>query len=146
MKSKRLTAMLAAAGAALCAAATLLAQAGGFQFHGPLSRVLTPNGDQKNDIAILCFDNPQDLEVSARVYTLLGARVADMSGKISKATAPPVPGAIGPVACPGGALPNSPQYVFWDGRAEGSTVKSGVYVYHVKAEGLTFSGTLLVVR
>lgn len=136
--------ILAAAVTALGALALLSAQNAGFQFHGLLGRVITPNNDGRNDLAIICFDNPSDSGVSARVFTLFGSHVADMSGKTSRATPPP--GGAGAVSCPSGLLPNSPQYVFWDGRSSGSFVKSGVYVYQLQSEGLTFTGTLLVVR
>lgn len=141
---KKTRILAAAAATALGALALLSAQGGGFQFHGPLSRVLTPNNDGKNDLMIICFDNPSDSEVSARVFTMRGSHVADMSAKTSRATPPP--GGAGAVSCPAGALPNSPQYVFWDGRSSGSFVKSGAYVYQLQSEGLTFTGTLLVVR
>lgn len=130
-----LTALAVAAALALGGFLTeLSAQTpGGFRFFGPLSRVITPNGDQRNDLAFFCFDNPADSDVIGKVYTLLGAEVASMSPRAS----------TGSSACPGGFIP---QLVTWDGRAAGGVVRSGVYVYRITSEGRSYTGTLLVVR
>jgi hypothetical protein len=129
---KKITAALAAAVLALFGAVRIHAQGGAFRFFGPLSRVITPNGDGVNDLFFTCFDNFSDSSVSGRVYTLLGAEVASMSWVRS-----PLPG------CAGGALP---QFTSWDGRTAQGTVRSGIYVYRIEAEGRRFSGTFLVVR
>lgn len=133
MNSKK-TIMTALAGLlALLGAAGLHAQSGGFRFFGPLSRVVTPNGDAVNDRMFFCFDNFSDSGVTGRIYTLLGAEVASMGPKTSSAG----------TSCPGGALP---QLVSWDGSANGARVRSGLYVYRIEAEGKTYAGTFLVVR
>ena len=129
---KKIMAALAAGLLALCGGIRLHAQTGAFRFFGPLGRVITPNGDQKNDFAFFCFDNFSDSSVTGRIYTLLGAEVASMSWVRS-----PLPG------CPGGT---GPQYASWDGRMANGTVRSGLYVYRIEAEGKTYAGTLLVVR
>lgn len=125
--------MIVAAVAAVLLAAGLAAQDGGFRFFGPLGRVITPNGDEKNDFAFFCFDNVSDSGVVGRVYTLLGAEVASMS---------PVRAAL--PGCPGD--PNFKQYMTWDGRTSEGVVRGGVYVYRIEAEGRTYAGALLVVR
>lgn len=142
-KKSRIGAALALALLAGCGA--LLAQGGGFDFRGPLSRIITPNGDLRNDYAIFCLDNPSDSGVDGKVYALSGRLVSSMVHRRGLVPPPPGGGAT-PVACPAGALANSPQYVFWDGKAEGAAVASGVYVYQIKAEGRSFTGTLVVVR
>lgn len=129
-------AALAAGLVALLGTAQIHAQSGGFRFFGPLGRVITPNGDNVNDYAFFCFDNFSDSGVSGKIYTLLGSEVASMGPKTSS-TLPVL------TACPGGTLP---QYVSWDGTANGSYVRSGIYVYRIEAEGKTYAGTLLVVR
>ncbi len=136
-KMRRIIRTAALTAAAAAGWALLLAQtSGGFRFFGPISRIITPNGDGFNDVAILCVDNPSGSGVDAKIYTLLGANVASMSG--------PVPA---PAGCSQQAqLPGSLQALTWDGRAGGGLVHSGVYVYEVKAEGQAFTGTLLVVR
>lgn len=113
-------------------AASLRAQQGGFRFFGPLSRVLTPNGDGINDRLFVCYDNFSDSGVSGRVYTLLGAEVASMTHVRS--------------VLPGCAPGTLTQHAVWDGTANGSRVRSGLYVYRIEAEGKTYAGTLLVVR
>ena len=50
----------------------------GFKFSGGLVRVITPNGDGKNDVAIVCYENPRDSEVTGRVYDLRGGLVSHM--------------------------------------------------------------------
>lgn len=131
----RKRALTAAAAAALAwlGATRLAAEDVAFRFFGPLSRVITPNGDGRNDLAFFCFDNPADSGVVGRVYTLLGSEVASIGSKAS---------AVG-TSCASGF---QPQYVTWDGRSQGAYVRSGLYVYRVEAEGKTHAGTLLVVR
>ncbi|PIR15892.1 MAG: hypothetical protein COV48_11870, partial [Elusimicrobia bacterium CG11_big_fil_rev_8_21_14_0_20_64_6] len=121
---------------ALLGAVKIHAQSGGFRFFGPLSRVITPNGDGLNDRIFICFDNFSDSGVSGKIYTLLGSEVASMGPKTSRT-------GIAGVSCPTGSLP---QFVSWDGTAQGVQVHNGIYVYRIEAEGKTFSGTLLVVR
>lgn len=125
-------AMIAAGLLALLGVARIHAQGGAFRFFGPLSRVVTPNGDGVNDRLFICFDNFSDSDVSGRIYTLLGADVATMSWVRS-----PLQG------CAGGALA---QYSSWDGRTTEGTVRGGIYVYRIEAEGKSYAGTLLVVR
>lgn len=129
---KTMLAALAAGLTAFLGVSTIHAQSGGFRFFGPLSRVVTPNGDNINDRVFVCFDNFSDSGVSGRIYTLLGADVATMSWVRA-----PLPG------CAGGTLP---QYAVWDGRTTEGTARSGIYVYRIEAEGKTYAGTFLVVR
>ena len=65
---------------ALLLAVAAFAQGAAFRFFGPLSRVITPNGDvsKNNGTAIFCFDNPADSGVSGSVFSLLGSAVATM--------------------------------------------------------------------
>jgi hypothetical protein len=86
------------------------------------NKMLTPNGDGRNDSAVFRFDNPRDSVFTGKIYDVSGAFVADMAS---------------------GPLPNSLQ---WDGRAGGRAVSGGVYVYQIRSEGKTFNGTLVVVR
>lgn len=129
---KMLMAALAAGLLTLLGTATIHAQNGGFRFFGPIGRVVTPNGDQKNDFAFFCFDNFSDSGVSGKIYTVLGSEVASMTHVRA--------------ALPGCAAGTLAQYAYWDGSAQGVRVRSGVYVYRVEAEGKSYAGTLLVVR
>ncbi len=133
MKTKKMImAALSAGLVALLGAAQIHAQSGGFAFFGPLGRVITPNGDNINDRAFFCFDNFSDSGVSGKIYTIHGAEVASMTH----------------VRAPNGGctLGTLPQYVSWDGRSSAGTVRGGMYVYRIEAEGKTYAGTLLVVR
>jgi gliding motility-associated-like protein len=97
-------------------------QSATFDLSNITTRVITPNGDGRNDFAIMIFDNPNGSSVTGKIYDLRGAFVADMAA---------------------GPQPDSLQ---WDGKMNGSVVTSGVYVYQVKGDGKTFNGTFVVAR
>ncbi len=86
------------------------------------NKVLTPNGDGRNDKAVFLLDNPHDASFSGRIFDRSGAFVADM-----------IPG----------VLANTLQ---WDGTGNGRVVPGGVYVYQIRGESKVFSGTLIVIR
>jgi len=109
-----------------------------FKFLGPIARVITPNGDGKNDIAIVCVDNPAFSDVQGKVYTLLGAEVSSFGPLTQSITTG--------MNCPVGAIAGSSEYLTWDGRSSGNVVGSGIYVYRIQAEKRIYSGTILVVR
>lgn len=132
MNSKKMILAALAGLLALVGVAGLHAQSGGFRFFGPLTRVVTPNGDSINDRFFACYDNFSDSGVTGRIYTLLGAEVASMTHVRS-----PLAG------CAGGTLP---QHAWWNGRTSEGAVRSGIYVYRIEAEGKTYAGTFLVVR
>jgi gliding motility-associated-like protein len=97
---------------------------GGFSADqsGLTNRLITPNGDGKNDTMVFIFDNPQEQEVKGRIYDLRGALVAKMR-----------PGPIG----------NS---VIWDAKAGGQAVPGGVYIYQIESQGTVYNGTVAVIR
>jgi hypothetical protein len=135
MKGKLITAALAVLGALLGATA-IFAQTGEVRYFGTLSKVVTPNGDQKNDLAFFCFDNPSDSAMTGRIYTLLGTEVASTGPKTNRS-------ATEGAGCPSTTFA---RFVTWDGRSQGVAVRSGVYIYRIEVENRVFSGTLLVVR
>jgi hypothetical protein len=146
MQTKKRMDMWATAAAALVIIALLavaaFAQSGAsFRFFGPLSRVITPNGNpsKNNGTAFFCFDNPADSGVSGSIFSLLGSNVANMGPAIQNTS-------NWGVACPAGVLPNSGQSMTWDGTSNGTVVHSGIYVYRVTAEQRSYTGTLVVVR
>ncbi|MBI3553001.1 MAG: hypothetical protein HY077_10845 [Elusimicrobia bacterium] len=141
MKLKKIRMTLATGLVALWGMALLRAQSsGGFRFRGVLARVVVPNNATLNKNAIFCMDNPSDSGIQIRVFTILGSEVANFDAGFGL----PLPPGSG---CPADSiLPGHARYATWDGTSNGSVVHSGVYVYQVKAEGLTFTGTLLVVR
>jgi hypothetical protein len=142
---KRIRTAAAALVVLLAGWAVLKAQTqGGFKFLGIVSRVITPNGDGINDYVLVCLDNPSDSGVSGKIYSLLGSSVGTMTGPLPL-SAPP-PGGVGNVACPTTPSGFAGKYLFWDGTSGGTRVRSGVYVYEIKSEGQSITGTLVVVR
>lgn len=89
---------------------------------GLLNRLITPNGDGKNDTMTFIFDNPQAKGVSGRIYDLRGALVGTMKP---------------------GPVENS---LVWDAKAGGRPVPGGAYVYQLEADGTVYNGTVVVVR
>lgn len=123
-----------AAGLGLLAIALAYAQSGSVRFYGPLSRVVTPNGDGINDVVFFCFENPQDTDISGKIYTLLGAEVSAIGPRRDRS------GTAG-AGCPTAVV--RAQFATWDAA---SNVRSGFYVYRITAAEQVFSGTVLVVR
>ncbi|MFA6028724.1 MAG: hypothetical protein WC969_02590 [Elusimicrobiota bacterium] len=113
---------------------------GAFRYLGALVRVITPNGDGRNDIGILCVDNPKASAVSGVVYDLRGHAVSEML------FIPETGSAIKP-QCQS-AYPGARQYdaLTWDGRAGGRAVSAGVYLWQIQSEDATVSGTVVVAR
>jgi gliding motility-associated-like protein len=86
------------------------------------NKFITPNGDGLNDKAVFRFDNPHDSAFSGKIFDVTGSFIADMAP---------------------GAEANTLQ---WDAKANGRVVPGGVYIYQIRGEGKSFSGTLVVVR
>jgi hypothetical protein len=99
-------------------------RSGGFaaDASGLSNRLITPNGDGKNDTMVFVFDNPSAASAKGTVYDLKGAKVASM-----------IPGPI----------ENS---LVWDPRAAGRDVPGGVYIYQIESGGEVFNGTAVVIR
>lgn len=90
-------------------------------FAGASNRILTPNGDGRNDNVAFQFDNPQFSDVKVKIYDLKGGLVAELG---------PTTGAV----------------LVWDGKSGGRTVNGGGYIYIVEGEGRLFRGAVLVVK
>ncbi len=99
-------------------------RSGGFAADrsGLSNRLITPNGDGKNDTMVFIFDNPEGKPVTGRIYDLRGA----LAGRMTP----------GPVA-------NS---LVWDAKSGGQVVPGGVYIYQVESDGTVYNGTVVVVR
>ena len=95
---------------------------GSFNFNqaGVSNRVVTPNGDGKNDDVVFVYDNPRG--------ALVRVRILDRRGRVVAADLPQ-----GPVT----------DSKVW---APAATVPGGVYIYQVESEGTTFSGTIVIVK
>lgn len=116
-----------------------------FTLRGALNRMITPNGDAKNDVSIHCVENPKDSSLVGRIYDLRGHFVADMARLRNTG------GGATIVQCktsfPPQAAVNIMDAMVWDGRASGGTaVTSGVYVYRVEGEDSAVTGTVVVAR
>ncbi len=94
-----------------------------FNQAGVSNRLVTPNGDGKNDTVVFTYDNPRDSEVRVRLLDIRGKEVVG--------------------SLPAGPVSNSKQ---WDGTAGGRAVPGGVYIYQVEGEGRTFTGTIVIIR
>ena len=94
----------------------------GADFSGLSNRLITPNGDGKNDTMVFVFDNPAGSGIKGTIYDLKGAKVSEM-----------VPGPVS----------NS---MLWDAKAGGRTVPGGVYIYQLEAENKVYNGTVVVVK
>ena len=129
--------LIVASGLALLGLAFSHAQSGLVTFYGPLSRIVTPNGDGINDLIFFCFENPQDSDISGKIYTVLGTEVASISPRSNRT-------GVAGAGCPASII--RAQYATWNGMADNTRVSSGVYVYRIKSEDQVFSGTVIVVR
>lgn len=107
------------------------------RYYGPLSRVITPNGDGINDRVFFCFENPADSDISGKIYTLLGTEVTSIGPRRDRT------GAAG-AGCPASII--RAQFATWDGTVDNVRVRSGVYVYRIITEEQVFTGTLFVAR
>ncbi len=99
----------------------------GFSFNeaGISNREITPNGDGKNDTVEFLFDNPKYSAISGQVFDLQGHLISGMQ-----------PCADQPAS----------QCLMWDAKSGGRIVPGGIYVYQLKGEGKTYTGTVLVIR
>lgn len=89
----------------------------GFSFTG-VNRFVTPNGDNKNDLAVFQYANPQDAAGTIHIYELRGRQVASVA--IEPGTA----------------------FASWDPRG----YANGVYIYVISIDKTAKSGVLVVVR
>lgn len=88
-------------------------------------RIFTPNGDGINDAVYFYLENPR--------LSALDGEIIDLSGA-----------AVSPLARVTGAADN---VMMWDGRdASGHIVRAGVYIYKIRGEGKTFSGSVVVAK
>ncbi len=90
-------------------------------------RIFTPNGDGINDIVLFVVENPKDSSIDGKIYDIGGNEVATLA--------------------PAGVGAPTPDTLMWNGRdRDGRLVRSGVYIYRIKGEGKSFTGTVVVAK
>jgi hypothetical protein len=94
-----------------------------FNAAGLSNRMITPNGDGKNDAVEFKYDNPRASAVSGKVLDTKGSFVASMT-----------------------QCPDVADCLRWDAASGGRVVPGGVYIYNIEAEGRTFTGTVVVIK
>ena len=98
-----------------------------FTFRGVRPKIITPNGDNTNDLLFFEFVNPKSEPVTITIRNLSGGLIKTISTNNSSLI--------------------SNGYVSWDGRDEaGEIVLPGVYIYQIECGGKLFNGTLVVAR
>jgi gliding motility-associated-like protein len=97
-------------------------QVRGFSFTGVSNRIITPNGDGRNDNVAFQFSNSRDAAGTIKIYDLRGHILTTL--------------AINP----------GDTSEYWDARVAGALVTSGVYIYVINVDGVVVSGTVVVVR
>ncbi len=89
-------------------------------------RVFTPNGDGFNDRVYFVLENPNSAAVTGQIV--------DLGGRVVATLAPQSGTGIGTT-------------LIWDGKdSSGAVVPGGAYIYKIKGEGKTFTGTVGVAR
>lgn len=122
-----LAALAFAPAAAFCSASALGRSAA-------LNRLVTPNGDGRNDTFIFRCYNPRDAAVDAKIYDLSGREVAQMRLAQRSTGTPPAPSASGE---------------FYDlewNPNRGEKYPGGAYVYQVRVEEKVYKGTVVIIR
>ncbi|MDT8287056.1 MAG: hypothetical protein RQ748_08115 [Elusimicrobiales bacterium] len=91
-----------------------------------LNRLVTPNGDSRNDKFMFKCHNPSELLVRGEIFDLKGRKVADMVRDMS-------------------APLDDFYYMEWDPNL-GMRAAGGVYIYQVTAGETVLRGTVMVIR
>ncbi len=91
------------------------------------NRLVTPNGDGRNDTFVFKCYNPRDLFVSGKIFDLSGRQITEMR------------------------LINISMQDFsydleWNPDLSGSKIPGGVYIYQISAGGSHYTGTVVVTR
>ncbi|MBI4350064.1 MAG: hypothetical protein HY550_01375 [Elusimicrobia bacterium] len=130
------SALFLLAALALCPAAAFCAASALGQSLA-LNKLVTPNGDAKNDTFIFRCHNPRDSDVEGRIYDLHGREVAVMRLKQRS-------NGVGPSI----AVDNNSGIYYdleWNPNSGGHH-PGGLYIYQVRLESKVFKGTIVVIR
>jgi flagellar hook assembly protein FlgD len=98
---------------------------GGITLTMVTPRIMTPNGDLRNDVVLFRFDDTlSGLPVESAVYDVNGAKVSGLRLNSSDET-----------------------QLLWDGRDDnGNAMPSGIYVYSIEIGKKRATGTVVVAR
>lgn len=114
--------------AAICGLSIAIS-AQNFSFNSVSNRIITPNGDGKNDSFTVSFFNPQFSSVDGKIFDLNGHLVSGMTD----------------VSCPSSS-PIGLQCMTWNATSNGHIVSGGVYVYLIVSGSEVYDGTVVVIR
>jgi hypothetical protein len=125
--------LIAAAALLLAPAATVLATPG-LGRSIAMNKLVTPNGDHKNDSFIFRCYNPGDDAIDAKIYDLSGREVAVMTLKQRSRFIPAQQNTYG-------------EYydLEWNPNSGGNK-PGGVYIYQVRLGNSVYKGTVTVIR
>jgi len=90
----------------------------------PLSRVVTPNNDGKNDTFIYKCYNPHDFNVNGEIFDIYGKKIADM--KIIEQ--------------------NRPDYFYILQWTPPKNIKGGIYIYQIITGENKYRGTFIIIK
>jgi len=127
--------LLMAAAALILAPAAPLRSASGLGRSIAMNKLVTPNGDGKNDTFIFRCYNPRDAAIDAKIFDLAGRQVAAMRLKQRSSGIP-------------AAIDNATGEYYdleWNPNT-GGRKPGGVYLYQVRIETSVIKGTVTVIR
>jgi hypothetical protein len=102
------------------------AQLGNISLVQVYPRIISPNGDGANDVAIFQFGEGQIAGVSltGEIFDINGIKIATLRSG-----------------------PDPDSTLMWDGKTDsGSVVPSGIYIYQISVAGERANGTVVVAR
>lgn len=120
------TAISLTAAALLLAPVAAICSSSGLGESRVLNRLVTPNGDNRNDTFVFRCYNPRDAAVEAKIYDLAGREIAIMRLKSIGTT----------------------DYFYnyeWNPNSGGHH-PGGVYIYQVRVETKVYKGTITIIR
>ncbi len=98
---------------------------GGISLDDVSPRIITPNGDQLNDVVFFKFsDSIIGIPLETNVVDINGGKISELQYK-----------------------PGMDDVLMWDGKdAGGRVVPAGIYIYSIKLGGHQATGTVVVAR
>jgi hypothetical protein len=87
-------------------------------------RIITPNGDQLNDVVFFKFnDSIVGIPIETTIVDINGGKISELQNKVND------------------------NYLIWDGKDSGGRdVPAGIYIYSIKIGAHQATGTIVVAR